>query len=232
MTHHTWGRYRAVLLFGLTAAAISAAAVYFGHTSAGPVFCADCSFETAVTETGRLTYSSRTVIELDNRYLLRQHIIRDERQLRLTGSVKEGSFDERIRGLVPGDRFDMSFAAGTPEDICPAPLSPLYPVALRRVLFLLPTGPAFAGKVWYGSFCAGRLSCRYEVGEAAPEGFVFTADCAGTLPENIAVTVLLRASFRSDPGRFDRVEGYIRAAAGPVDARWDIAERSLFDKVY
>ncbi len=227
MLPQRWKRAGQVLFFVATVAAVTAAALRYRHAATAPAWCDDCSVTTEVTEKGTLTYRSGTTLGLSNHYLLEQHFLREEGTLRLTGRVEKGAlFDERLRGLVSGDRFDRSFTAVPAGDRCPVAVSPLYPMALRRFFYALPSRPVFPGQVWRIDFCDGRFSCRYEIDTVRGSDFSFAADCAGALPEGLSVTLLARLSFRADPGLIDRAEATIRAVQGPVDAQWDIAERA------
>lgn len=226
MLPQRWKRAGQVLFFVATVAAVTAGALRYRHAAAAPAWCGDCSLTTEVTEKGTLTYRSGTTLGLSNHYLLGQRFLREEATFRLIGRVGKGAvFDERLRGLVSGDRFDRSFAAIPADDRCPVAVSPLYPMALRRFFYALPSRPVFPGQVWRIDFCDGRLSCRYEIDTVRGADFSFAADCAGDLPEGLSVTLSARLSFRADPGLIDRAEATIHVVQGPVDARWNIAER-------
>lgn len=226
MVHRSGPHGRGALLIGIVTAITAAAILNIYHSSRAPSFCDGCSFEQEITESGRLTYRSGAIIDLYNRYRLQQNISYKDARLRVTGTVNGGQFDKRLRGLVPGDHFDIALDTDAAAELCPAVVSPLYPMALRRVLFLLPHGYAYPGKVWSGSFCEKRLLCRYEMTAADDEGFFTHIDCGGTLSDGTVVELLLQAEFIKEPGRYRSIEGDIRVAAGPLDARWKVRERA------
>ena len=225
MEHRSGPLIRGALSIGVVATAMVAMMLYLEHSTAGPSFCERCAIDLAVTENGLLTYRSGEQVELENRYRLRREMSREKDHMRVTGRITGGQLDRRLRGLVPGDHFDVTFDTGVGADACPVTVSPLYPAGVRRVLFLLPDNYPYTGKVWSENFCQKRLLCRYEVLDADDAGFHMRVDCGGNLPDGTVVALLLQARFDIDPGHYRSIEGDIRITTGPLDARWRLMER-------
>ncbi|HNT28100.1 MAG TPA: hypothetical protein PKH10_07975 [bacterium] len=213
----------AIILTTITALTVF---LYRESYGARASFCDDCAAETTVTETGTLRYADGHTIELRNRYHLLQQVKRIDDRLRITGLIT-GEIDRRLSAFLSHDRFDISIATDGIEDLCPQHLSPLYPASARRVLFLLPSGAVYAGKGWLGSFCDGRLSCRYRTEYITADGFEYTVACAGTLPDRTELRIMLRAFFDLERGWFRSVGGTVRSARETLESWWVIGEEMI-----
>ena len=217
---------RAALAIVLTAVTALTAFLYRESYGTQARFCDDCAAKTAVTETGTLRYGDGRTVELHNRYHLSQRVIRRDDQLRITGRIT-GEVDRRLIAFLSHDHFDISVATDNAEDLCPRDLSPLYPASARRVLFFLPPGAVYAGKGWIGSFCDGRLSCRYRAEEVTATGIEYTAACAGTLRDRTELHIMLRALFDIEHGWFRSIGGTVRSGRESLESWWVIGEEMI-----
>jgi len=216
-------RVRSFALLFLVAVAVAAAALFVGNHIMTPSFCRSCSLNSAVVESGQLTYRSGKRIDLRNDYRLDQRVTYDGVNLRMVGRM-HGFLDRRLRAIVSEDRFDIAISTQAEDERCPRAVSPLYPLALRRLLFSLPKGYAYPGKAWSTRYCEGALSCRYEIGEVRADGFAVTLTCAGAVAAGMESEVFLRAFFADEARWYRSIEGTIRVIANPLDARWTISE--------
>lgn len=113
-----------------------------------------------VYEKGKVTFSSGRVLDVKNEYKVEEKISRDGSVITVHGRI-DGNIDPVLSPIFNSRNYFTEIDLADVESACSAGFNPLYPVALRRLIYFMPEAELFDGQVWELNTCKGKFHCSY-----------------------------------------------------------------------
>lgn len=113
-----------------------------------------------VIENGRITYTSGRIIDIKNEFSTEEKINRNESVVTVHGRI-DGNIDPVLSPLFNSRNYFTEIDLSDIESACSPRFNPLYPSALRRLIYFMPEAGVFDGQVWEINTCDGKFNCSY-----------------------------------------------------------------------
>jgi hypothetical protein len=113
-----------------------------------------------VVEKGNIKYVSGGSLEIMNNYKTEENLSRIDSFITIQGKI-DGRIDPVLAPLFNTKKYLTEIDVSDIEGACSPDFNPLYPVAIRRLIYFMPEGAIFDGQIWEINTCRAKFRCSY-----------------------------------------------------------------------
>lgn len=175
-----------------------------------------------VHEKGRISYVSGRILDLKNEYEVEKKINREESVITVHGRI-DGSIDPVLAPVFNSRNYLTEIDLSDVESACSAGFNPLYPVALRRLIYFMPEAELFDGQVWELNTCKGKFNCSYMLKLTDEKASVEILCSGGIGDSDVAVSGDLAVNKKLNG--FDSVDLEITSSTPELVSVWTFSDR-------
>lgn len=177
------------------------------------------SIKKEVLEEGKISYKNGRSLDLKNSYNSLESRTNNNNRITLKGKIS-GTLDENLKPFIEGDSYTSEIDPGSAVI---DGFNPLYPVALRKLLYFMPQTGLFDQKKWEINAAGGEFPCSYtlSLGDAVRS---VALQCSGRIGESSVIVtgnIGLNASFSG----FTQTDLDISVENGLLSSNWRLSER-------
>lgn len=174
-----------------------------------------------VVEKGIVTFPSQTKLELDNSYKASINYSSENMNLMLKTKLA-GEFAPHLEIMNPQHTYLVTIDrhAGK-EEYCPRTISPLYPLSLRRLFYMLPI------KLKPNSHMRKKVcndyNCQWKSEEIGEELHIHIY-CSATTEEKLSIIFSATLHFNQDHKHYITAHGDISLESPDISSVWQFSE--------
>lgn len=114
----------------------------------------------SVHEKGEIKFVSGSHLKIENKYKNYENISRNNSFITIQGKI-DGKIDPVLAPLFNSSKYLTEIDVNDIESACSQKFNPLYPTALRRLIFFMPDHPLFNDQRWEINTCQSKFRCSY-----------------------------------------------------------------------
>ena len=174
-----------------------------------------------IHEKGKISYPSGKVVEIKNEYSTEEKISRDGSVITVHGRI-DGNIDPVLTPIFNSRNYFTEIDLSDIDCACSAGFNPIYPVAVRRLVYFIPETELFDGQVREINTCKGKLSCIYTLKFIDKKAFAELL-CSGSMGDSeVAVSGII--GINKKLSGFDSINLEITASAPELVSSWTISD--------
>jgi len=170
-----------------------------------------------VVEKGNINFVSGNTLEIMNDYKTEENLSRVESFITINGKI-DGRIDPVLVPLFNSRKYLTEVNTADIENACSPDFNPLYPVAIRRLIYFMPESALFDGQKWEINTCHGKLRCNYALSFKNKKASVEIL-CSGSI-QNSEIAISGNLAVNKKLNGFDSVMLEITSSSPELVSNW------------